>query len=365
MKQLRYKNIFLFASPQFSGNIVEYFTAHTEKLVIYLTMPRFNNRYNIVQLYRKGKLVSEKKVISSGNVFLYYFLWFVTYLWCLFTLYKKDEEVFVITWQPFFFFGQTLQRLFRNVHFVYWIGDYFPPVSLSMRIYEKIKKYYAKQLPYVCYLSDRINSKMNGKILSTNNKKTVMWGIKPVAIPSKEKKIFTLCFIGVIKPSQGLETLLEIVKKMKDIRLKILGASTEEMAAFYKKIIADNGIEQRVYFPNKMFYGKEIEKEVKDCFLGVALYDVDKNSATYYADPGKIKTYTQYGLPVLMTPIADIEKYVKKYTAGEIVVQNIADVERAIKKIKKDYKKYITGVESFNDYFNYETYYKRNFSFLE
>lgn len=328
-------------------------------------MPRFNNKYNMVRLYERGKIVSEKKVISSGNTFLYYFLWFATYLWCLYTYYKRDEKVSVITWQPFFFFGQEIQKLLRKVNYVYWIGDYFPPMSSTLRMYEKIKKYYAQKLTHVCYLSDRINAKMNGRVIATKNKKTIMWGIKPINLTTKKKDVFTICFIGVIKPSQGLETLLEIVKKKKDIRLKILGGSTPEMAKFYNDLIETNGIKERVYFPNKMFYGKEIAKEVKDCFLGVALYDVDKTSATYYADPGKIKTYTQYGLPVLMTPIADIEKYVKKFKAGEIVSQNISDITAAIQKIKRNYNKYAKGVEDFNKYFDYESYYKDRFTFLE
>lgn len=328
-------------------------------------MPRFNNRFNLVKLYKNGKLVSEKKVISSGNIFLYYFLWYVTYIQSLLHYFSKNEMVQVITWQPYFLIGSTLQKLFRKITFVYWIGDYFPPISTVMRLFESVKKYYAIKLTYVCYLSDRINAKMNGKVLSTYNKKTIAWGVKPQKISSKSGGKFVLCFIGVIKPSQGLEVLLEAVKKIKDIELKILGSGDEASVEKYKNLIDVYNISDRVFFPNKMFYDKEIEMEVKNCYIGVALYDVNKNSATYYADPGKIKTYAQYGLPILMTPIAEVERHVKKFSAGEVVSQDIKEVELAIKKMKKNYNKYLQGLEAFNSYFKYEEYYSKRFTFLE
>jgi glycosyltransferase involved in cell wall biosynthesis len=365
MRTFRYKNILLFSSPQFSGNISEYFIEHTEKLIIYVTMPRFNNKFNLVRHYNNGKLVSEKKVISSGNVFLYYFYWYCTYLNCLLICFSRQEKFFVITWQPYFFFGGTIQKLIRKISFVYWVGDYFPPVTPTLRLYEKIKKYYATQIPYVCYLSDRINMKMNGRVVDTKFKKTIAWGVKPNTEERKIGKKFILCFIGVIKPSQGLEVLLKAVQQIKTVELKILGSGNDTYVQKYKKLIDEYDIKNRVFFPNKMYYDKQIAAEVKDCSIGVALYDVNKNSATYYADPGKIKTYAQYGLPILMTPIADVEKYINKFFAGEIVSQDIKDVERAIQLMKKKYKKYTKGIADFNSFFDYEKYYKEKFAFLE
>src|SRR5258708_987465 len=41
---IRYKNIFMYSSLQFCGNIEEYFSKHTEKLVVFITMPRLKNK---------------------------------------------------------------------------------------------------------------------------------------------------------------------------------------------------------------------------------------------------------------------------------------------------------------------------------
>lgn len=365
MRSFRYKNILLFGSPQFSGNISEYFIANTEKLVIYETMPRFDNKYNLVKLYKKGKQVSEEKVESSGNIFLYYFFWYITYLKVLKSYYTRSEKLYVITWQPFFLIGGSLQKMFRKMEFVYWVGDYFPPVNIPLKIYESVKKFYHGQVKHACYLSDRINKKMNGKVVNTQNKKTIMWGVSNKPIESRSGKEFTIGFVGVIKESQGIEFLLEAVKEIPSIKLKILGSGSQALSEEYATVINNYGIENRVYFPNKMYYARELEKEMKECFIGAALYEATPLNATYYADPGKIKTYAQYGVPILMTPIADIEKYVRKFGAGEVVEQDTKDIKAGILKMKRGYNKYVKGLQKFNEYFDYELYYKKGFSFLE
>lgn len=367
MNNYKYKNILLFASFQFCGNIIEYFSQNSEKAVIYITQPRFNNKYNIVRLYKKGKLISEHKVISSGNIFLYYFYWYTTYLQVLLKYFAKNEKVYVIIWQPYFLFGMFLQKIFRNIEFVYWIGDYFPPVNSSLLFYEKLKKYYHDRVSYTRYLSDRINEKMNGRVLDTIERSTTMWGIKPPKMQKKKlnsKKVILL-FIGVIRDSQGLELLLEVIKRNPDFYLKLLGSSTEEYFKKYKNIITKYNISKRVAFPNRMFYAQELEKESSDSIIGVALYDVTKNNASYYADPGKIKTYAQLGLPVVMTNIADIEKYVKKYSAGKIVEKDVDDISNKIREIALHYTKYTKGLDAFNTYFEYNSYYKKSFKFME
>lgn len=365
MKECRYKNIFLFASPQFCGNIIEYFIKESEKLVVYITMPRFNNKFNKVLLYKNGILISEENVWSSGQILLYYILWYVTYIRCLMKYFSKKEQVVVITWQPFFFFAMSIQKLLRNVIFVYWIGDYFPPVNHTLMLYETVKKYYHRRVHYSLYLSDRINKKFNGYVAHKSNKKTVMWGVNPVGIEKRNSTSRNICFVGVIKDSQGIELLIRVMKEIEGSTLKILGSSTDELYRKYLSLITELGLQKKVYFPNKMFYGKELENETLDCFVGVALYTVSELSVTYYADPGKIKTYMQLHLPVIMTPIAEIEQFITKFHAGIVVERDIESVKKALLLIKKHYSIYERGVMAFNNYFNYESYYQDRFNFLE
>lgn len=361
----RYKNIFLYASLQFCGNIEEYFSQHTEKLIVFIIMPRVQSKYNLIRRYSKGKLEEEVKVHSSENILMYYLYWYIYHLQVISKYFSRKERIVVISFHPLTFFFMTLQQKVRKLQFVYWIGDYFPSINFSLSLYEKIKKFYHDRVIFSCYLSNKINQKMNGKVLSTKKRKTVMWGVKPLKIERKNDfSLFTLLFIGLIKPSQGLEETFLFLKSHNQYRIKILGVCEKNLYEKYKKLIKHYNIEKRVFFPNKFFSESEVVQHSLDAHVGIGLYDISPNNATHYADPGKIKTYAELGLPIIMSNISDVVYYIKKFQCGEVINEDNS-LENALVKIKKDYKKYSNGLKKFNEYFYYEDYYRSKFTFLE
>lgn len=366
MEKIYYKNIFIYSSLQFTGNVEEYFSQHSEKLVAFVLMPRQQPNSSLIRLYRMGKLVEEKKVKFFNNIFSYYLLWYVYQIYFIIKYFSRKEKITMITFHPNTLFGMTFQKMIRNMEFTYWIADYFPPVSLFFIIYERIKKFYNGRLRCVCYLSDKINGIMNKKIINDNVRKTVMWGIQSINIKREiSNNIDTILFVGVIRKSQGLEFVFEFLKNHKEYSVKIIGAGENKLFEEYKEIIKNNGIESQVYFPNKFFTEADLEKISKTCQVGIAVYDVDKTSATYYTDPGKVKTYASLGLPVIMSNVSAIAPYVKKFGSGKIIDKNDKELGNAILEINRNYPKYLEGVSKFNNYFYYETYYKRSFKFLE
>ncbi len=366
-QQYYYKNIFLYASLQFCGNIEKYFQENTETLLVFHVLPRQGNAFNLARRYEKGILVKEEKVTSSSNIILYYFLWYYHYLSLLLKHFSKEKKIHVISFHPLSFFFSRIQKMLRNITFVYWVGDYFPGNNPINIFYRNVSKFYHKKIRYKGYLSDRLNEKMNGKIVNTLEVKTIMWGVIP--LPKKPvKKInnnLQLGFVGVMRNSQGIEFLIEAVGKISNVSLRLLGPCAAELYEKYATIIKKYHIEKRVYFPNKILYGDALQKEIEKCHIGVALYDVSSETTTFYADPAKVKTYAQYGLPILMTDAADIANYIKRFHAGEIVTQEIGSVQEAVEKITNNYEAYLYGVKAFTDYFNYEKYYKKRFAFLE
>ena len=361
----RYRNIFLQSSHQFIGNTLEYFIAHTEKLVVFIVMPRVKNRDNVIRLYRFGKLIEEEPLILSENVFLYYLGWYIKYIGVLNKYYSKKEPFFAVVFHPIFFFGMSIQKLWKNIKFVYWVGDYFPGNNTIIILFEKLKKFYHDRVTYSCYASDIINRIMNGKVLESNIRKTVMLGVKPKAITRTYSDDFSILFVGLIKESQGLGFFYDFLKQNKEFKLKVIGVCEEKLYAKYMGIIRRLNIGDQVYFPNKFFSDEELTEISRQCQIGIALYDADKSNATYYTDPGKVKTYTELGLPVIMSNIPSIAPYILKFSAGEIVERNQSSLNAALRKIKKNYPKYVKGVEKFNRYFYSEDYYRERFKFLE
>lgn len=365
-KKYRYKNLFLYSSLQFCGNIEEYFVENTEKLVVFIIMPRLKHECNFIRLYKKGELIEEKKIRFSQNIILYYLLWYFYQMSFLMRYFSRQEQVFVITFHPISFFGMSLQKMLRRIEYVYWIGDYFPPVNLSLRLFERLKKYYHDKVLYSCYLSDTINKKLNGKILNTFYRKTIMWGVDAKSIKRKPNKYnFSFLFVGQVTDSQGLDFFYEFLKSHKEYSIKIIGICDEVLYEKHQKLIENYSIGNQVYFPNKFFANEELEEVSESCHAGVALYKVSKLNATYYTDPGKIKTYAQLGLPILMSDISAIATHVKKFNAGEVVALNNKSIYEGIMKIRNNFESYVKGIIKFNQFFYYRTYYKRLFSFLE
>lgn len=356
----------MYASLQFCGNIEEYFSKNTKKLVVFIVMPRLGNKFNLIRIYKNGKLEKEKKVKSSENIFTYYFLWLYYHWYILIRHFSRQEKLFLITGHPVALLGLSLQRFIRKVKHVYWIGDYFPGDGFIIKNFERLKKYYHDKVLYSAYLSDRINEIFNnGKIVDTKKRKTIMWGVKPYI--GKNKKISStlkLFFVGIIREQQGIENIFNFLKNNKNISISILGACEKNLYKKYIRQIKKNKIASQVFFPNKNYYDKDLKKIALNSDVGIALYDEGESNVTYYADPAKIKTYTQMGLPVIMTNTSVIADYIKKFNAGVVLSEKI-EIDDAMDLFRKNPRKYFEGLNKFNNYFNYEKYYNEKFEFLE
>lgn len=318
-------------------------------------------------MYRQGRLVKEEKVWSSSNFFLYYVSWLCHYWKFILVYFERKEKFVVLSGHPISFFGMSLQKLLRpNARFAYWIGDYFPAVNVSLRLFEKLKKYYHDRVSYAYYLSATINKIFNeGNIVDNERKKTVMWGVKPIITKKRDfKGQLSILFVGLVKEGQGIEVLLSFLAKHSDYTLKIIGICRDELFENYQALIGQYEIGDRVFFPNKFYSDTELTELAKTCHVGIALYDTGKLNATYYTDPGKVKTYAELGLPIVMTDTSGIAFFVKRFGCGEVIKKE-EEIETALEKMRSHYGEYQQGLKKFLSYFAYNAYYRKSFNALE
>lgn len=364
----KYKTVFIIATLQFDGHVLEYLRKYTEKLVALYLLPRGGGVSNLYEVYHRGLRVEKKDVYSPRNLFLAYLFYYIHFLRLLYCYFQSKEKLYFINSYWFYFFLRPVTRIFRNIHYVYWIGDYWPMDTFLAKVQQFFTHYYHDRNTICLYLSDRINREMNnGSLKHTEYKKTSMWGIDPPDIPSTKQRgnEITLCHIGVLVDWQGIDLLLKVIAAGKRLRLKLIGTGNASLMATYRRLIKEYGISDRVYFPDKFFYGKDLREQIKDCDIGMALYTVDEKSVTYYADPAKVKQYAEFGMPIIMTNAAGITDYVTKFKAGIVVAGNVHSVGEAVQTMKNNYGAYLRGLNEFNRFFDFRAYYREVFRFME
>ena len=362
----RYKRIFMYSSLQFCGHREEYFAARTEHVVFYIPFTRCGARPGLVREYRMGSLVSEYQVPSSANLVLYYALWYLNHIRILLRHFRRGRPLIVHAGFPVAFFGLWFQRLLRPATFAYTIGDYFPPQTLLGHLFAKVQQFYHDRVTCAYYLTDRINRQLNGTVLDTPTRRTVMWGVQEAPIRRDPPGAHVrLLLVGLIKGSEGLSRLLEFLAASPDYSLEVVGVCDDLLYQNFMRQIRAAGLSDRVHFPNLFLPEPELHELSRACHIGVALYDTNPMNPTNYADPGKVKAYTEMGLPVVMTDISDIARYIREFRCGETIRQDPAELATALQRIRNGYPGYVEGVRRFNAHFAYEAYYESAFSFLE
>lgn len=349
-------SVFAHASFQFCGHIDEYLIANVRHLTLVRFQTRFGTGGHRLERYEEGQLVETRALRSSRNIFLYYLLWMFHHnveLWrCA---HRHNVTTIALFTHPVGCFGMGLQRLFGRVKFAFWPWDWFPPVNISLKIYASVVRRCMRKANFRYALTQAIADQVGG------NAAVVMLGMKrrPCADADRSKSSRILV-VGQLRNGQGVEDVLDFVAAHPECSLSLLGAAANGFEAVIAERIRNGHLEDRVHFPNHFVSQGELEEEAAKCFCGLALYDTRSDNFTHYADPGKVKSYIEMGLPVVMTRISEIVPYVERYGAGEIV-DSLAELPAAVARIASNPQRYMAGVRSFAECFEYETYYRNRF----
>lgn len=367
--RFRYDSVFALASFQFCGHIDEYLIANTRRLCLMYVLPRFGEQKHVIRRYEEGQLVEERSLRSSQNIFLYYWLWFWHHNIEILRFTKgSTSRTLVVGGHPVCFFFMSAMKMLRRLSYLYWVGDYFPNKSLVIRTFERVKRFYHDRIPFTYYLSDAINRKLNcGSLREEPAHRTLMWGMCRFAMPEDgETRAASkqLLFVGLVRNGQGIENVLDFLATDKDYTLAIVGVAANGYENEVQRMIAERGLAGRVYFPNRFHSQDELCKIASRSLAGLALYSLDEDNFTHYADPGKVKAYLEMNLPVIMTRISEVVPFIERFHAGE-VVSSMEEIGGAAKKISEDYRSYGEGVRRFNDHFEYSRLYAKAFKPVE
>jgi glycosyltransferase involved in cell wall biosynthesis len=101
-------------------------------------------------------------------------------------------------------------------------------------------------------------------------------------------------------------------------------------------------LNDRVEFLGFIEDNDRIEDIVSHCGVGIAPYEPDKDSYTWYTDPGKPKVYLGCGIPVIIGKVPPVHKLISSRGAGIAIDYDPQQLAEAIFYLTNDEEKYAT-----------------------
>ena len=270
-------------------------------------------------------------------------------------------------------FGLFLRFFGKVSKVVYWTIDFVPERRFKSRlldfIYKTVNAVGYKQADEMWDLSPRMAEAREKYIGFDRNKykkhKVVPFGVWVDRVKKysyQECDQNTIVFMGHLLEKQGVQLILkllpDLVKVRPDIHFKVIGGGLYQETLL--NLACDLGVEKYCSFLGKMEKHEELEIEVAKCCVAVAPYIKKLDTWTYFADPGKVKTYLGCGVPVLLTDIPWNAREIEKNKCGLIISENPPDIQSKILKLMepKTNQLYRDNALLYAKTFNYATIFK-------
>jgi len=334
---------------------------------------------NRLTIYENKKIVEEVDLfylpVPSSLVFLILpfrsFLNFWQILWQSQKLRKKYGKIDIYFTVNGFaaWIGLILRQLGIVDKTIYWVCDYYP-MDHKSRIIKFMRLLYW-QFEKRTVSSDKLAFHNQRLVDAWQKHRILLKKYKALLIPiaTSETKVkkgknphkVKLCFLGVLKKSQGLDFIIDSAQELQatfpGITVEVMGPGIDE--GYFKKKAAQSLLKCN-------FYGyvtdKEIDNIISHSTIGVAPYLPDPDEVSYYGDPGKVKRYLSLGLPVITTPIHEFTKELESSRAGILVEYgNSKQLVKAIKKINSNYQTFSKNAADLNKKYFYKDIYPKMF----
>jgi len=332
---------------QFCGHLDEYLIAHVRHLTLVRLQTRFGCGGHRVEHYEDGRLVTTEERTSAAGIVGYYRQMWRCWRSAVRAAVRAHGEVEAIFIHPLLAAG-----LGRGVRRTFWQWDYFPDRNLTNGLFNSVARHFAHRCERYLPLTGAI-----GRAMGREDVEPLMLGVSP---PTEHGDLSRnrLLVVGQLRHGQGVEQVLDFLADHPDYSLSLMGAAANGFESEIAARIAAANLADRVYFPNRFVSESELREEASKCFVALALYQLDAGNLTHYADPGKVKSSIEMGLPVIMTRISEIVPFVERFHAG-VVIDSLSELPQAIENVRLNYAKYLEGGRRFAQEFEYCKYYAR------
>lgn len=290
---------------------------------------------------------------TSGTRFFFKFRDIISVSdWCLRS--KTVYDYFVALECANAFAGIILRRLGFIKKVIYYVSDYapnrYPGQKLFTHFYLWLDRYCAMHADYIWDVSKAmqparirmgLNPQKSAPVLHVPN------GLYPSQIRLEDPKNiipYSLVYMGTLSPDNGpdvaIGALQLLIKKFPQTSLHIIGGGNDDLVRL-KNLTTQLHLDKKVKFYGFIPYRDDMSRIVRRCYVGVAPYMAFPDSARWFGDAGKIRTYAASGLPIIASFVPPLGKKVEEKGAAIVVKDNKEDLASAVCKIFSDHKLYM------------------------
>jgi FkbM family methyltransferase len=259
---------------------------------------------------------------------------------------------------------------------VYYVIDYTPrrfKNTFLNSIYEWVDKKAFECTDFVWVLNrEMINGRLadKGYPKRDDNIAVVPFGNNSLDYTDEDYNNFdinNIVYLGGVYKSKGSELFTDIVKNLikkgyKDIKLHVIGGGDTEKL---KETLKEEGLENNVIVYGRSADQSKTEKLLLKCAVAIAPYNPnDKNSFSFYADPGKVKVYLGCGLPIVITEVPSIYKILVQEKAGLTANYDGKDFADKIEKVMEDIKNYRSNARRLGLKYSWDSIFSEAFDFV-
>lgn len=309
-----------------------------------LFLPENYKKRSRWEFYKNGqKSEGKAQHFIFPEIFAYIKDCFYTLFWVLRK--SKKTNVYVGVGNINAFIGILLKKIGFVDSVIFYCIDYVPQRftnRLINSLYHLIDKWTVEGSTVTWNLSPRMIEGRREKWKNITGRQIVVpigiWYDRIVNNTEQKVNPHELIYLGTILEKQGLDMCIEALKDLrktiKDISLTIIGSGPyrETLEALIKKNKVESLVTWLGYIPNHA----DVEKRLSQASLAIALYNPYKDIFTYYADPGKVKSYLACGLPVLITNIPYIAQEAANKKCAIVVDYDKNDIIEKIKEFFSD-----------------------------
>jgi glycosyltransferase involved in cell wall biosynthesis len=223
-----------------------------------------------------------------------------------------------------------------RVHGVVFYSIDYTPVRFSNAFlngtYHALDRLCARHADFVWNLSSRMAKVRSEQGVEPVRNLVVPVGTKDIPLPlEKERQPKSIAFVSHLELSKGpkliLDAMPDIVKRIPDAKLVIIGGGPEERKI--QDTIKAKHLSSNVTFLGPMSHDRIMSK-LPYLSIGLAPYPPLPNSITWYADPTKVKDYLSCGLPVILTDVPEVANEIAERKAGTVIPYSATALANAV-----------------------------------